>query len=208
MCGGGKALLPAAFVCDHMGRVSALFDLPPVAPEGFRYRDDFLSPAEEAELAAHLAELDFEPFQFRGYEARRRVHSFGYRYDFNAQKLEAADPIPDWLADVRARAEAFAGVAPGALQQLLINEYLPGAPIGWHRDRPQFEKVVGISVGAACIFRLRRRVRAGFERASLTLEPRSAYLISGVAREQWEHSIPPVEAHRYSVTFRSFRSSP
>jgi len=184
-----------------------LFEAPPPSglPEGFVYRRDFLTVEEEGAIAAKLAELPFEPFQFRGYEARRRVHSFGYRYDFNAQRLEEADPIPEWLAEVRVRAEAFAGVAPGALQQLLINEYLPGAPIGWHRDRPQFEKVVGISVGAPCVFRLRRRAGAGFERASLTVEPRSAYLISGVAREQWEHSIPPVEAHRYSITFRSFR---
>jgi alkylated DNA repair dioxygenase AlkB len=184
-----------------------LFEAPPPAglPEGFVYRRDFLSPEEERTIAAELARLPFEPFQFRGYEARRRVHSFGYRYDFNAQRLEEAEPIPDWLQAARARAEAFAGVEPGGLKQLLINEYLPGAPIGWHRDRPQFEKVVGVSVGAPCVFRLRRRVGSGFERTSLTLEPRSAYLISGVAREQWEHSIPPVEAHRYSVTFRSFR---
>ena len=187
-----------------------LFEAPPPSglPEGFVYRRDFLSGEEERAIAGELAKLPFEPFQFRGYEARRRVHSFGYRYDFNAQKLEAADPIPAWLQPVRERAEAFASVGPGALQQLLINEYLPGAPIGWHRDRPQFGKVVGISVGAPCIFRLRRRVGKGFERASLTLEPRSAYLISGAAREQWEHSIPPVDAHRYSITFRSFRSSP
>jgi alkylated DNA repair dioxygenase AlkB len=183
-----------------------LFEAPmPDLPEGFVYRGDFMSADEERAIAAELAKLPFEPFQFRGYEARRRVHSFGYRYDFNAQRLEEADPIPDWLQPMRERAEAFAGVAPGRLQQLLINEYLPGAPIGWHRDRPQFEKVVGISVGAPCVFRLRRRVGAGFERKSLTLEPRSAYLISGIAREQWEHSIPPVEQHRYSVTFRSFR---
>ena len=181
----------------------SLFEAPlPDLPEGFVYRRDFLSEAEEAAIAAELAKLPFEPFQFRGYEARRRVHSFGYRYDFNSQKLEEAEPIPDWLQPARERAEAF---ADARLEQLLINEYLPGAPIGWHRDRPQFEKVVGISVGAPCVFRLRRRVGSGFERRSLTLEPRSAYLISGVAREQWEHSIPPVEAHRYSVTFRSFR---
>jgi alkylated DNA repair dioxygenase AlkB len=180
---------------------------PPVPglPPGFVYQPDFLSPEEEAAIAARLAELPFEPFQFRGYEARRRVHSFGYRYDFNKGAVEGAEPIPDWLQAVRARAEAFAAVPAGGLQQLLINEYLPGAPIGWHRDRPQFDKVVGISVGAPCTFRLRRRDGARFERRSLTLSRRSAYLISGEARDQWEHSIPPVEQHRYSVTFRSFR---
>lgn len=184
-----------------------LFDAPPPdLPEGFAYRTDFLSPDEEGVIAAELARLPFEPFQFRGYEARRRVVSFGYRYDFNSARLEAAEPIPAWLQPARERAEAFAGVAPGGLQQLLINEYLPGAPIGWHRDRPQFERVVGISVLAPCVFRLRRRVGAGFERRSLTLAPRSVYLISGEAREQWEHSIPPVAEHRYSITFRSFRA--
>ncbi|WP_374473008.1 alpha-ketoglutarate-dependent dioxygenase AlkB [Phenylobacterium sp.] len=188
-----------------------LFDDAPAAPDlppGFAYRPAFLTPEEERAIAGELAELPFEPFQFRGFEARRRVCSFGYRYDFNRGVLEDAEPIPDWLQPVRARAEAFAGLAPGGLQQLLINEYLPGAPIGWHRDRPQFEKVVGISVGAPCVFRLRRRAGSGFARKSLTLEPRSAYLIAGEAREAWEHSIPPVAAHRYSVTFRSFRSGP
>ena len=179
----------------------------PDLPDGFVYRPGFLSPEEEQAIAAELAKLPFEPFQFRGYEARRRVVSFGYRYDFNSARLEAADPIPEWLKPARARAEALAGVAAGGLQQLLINEYLPGAPIGWHRDRPQFEKVVGISVLAPCVFRLRRRAGAGFERRSLKLAPRSAYVISGEAREQWEHSIPPVAEHRYSITFRSFRTT-
>ena len=183
----------------------ALFDVPPDLPAGFVYRPEFLSADEERTIAAELATLPFEPFQFRGYEARRRVVSFGWKYDFTRTKLEAAEPIPDFLADARARAEAFAGVAPGGLQQLLINEYLPGAPIGWHKDRPVFADVVGISVQAPCTFRLRRRTAGGFERKSITLEPRSAYLISGEAREAWEHSIPPVEQHRYSVTFRSFR---
>lgn len=183
----------------------ALFDAPPDLPEGFVYRPGFLTAEEERAIAGELAGLPFEPFQFRGYEARRRVVSFGWKYDFTRTRLEEAEPIPDFLAEVRARAEAFAGVGPGELKQLLINEYLPGAPIGWHKDRPVFEKVVGISVLAPCAFRLRRRTAEGFERRSLTLEPRSAYLISGPARESWEHSIPPVAQHRYSITFRSFR---
>ena len=188
-----------------MSRQLALFDAPPALPPGCVYRPDFLSADEEGAIAAELARLPFEPFQFRGYEARRRVVSFGWKYDFTRTKLEEAEPIPPFLLPAKARAEAFAGVAPGELKQLLINEYLPGAPIGWHRDRPVFEKVVGISIQAPCTFRLRRRSGAGFERASLILAPRSAYLISGEAREQWEHSIPPVDQHRYSVTFRSFR---
>jgi alkylated DNA repair dioxygenase AlkB len=174
-------------------------------PEGFVYRPDFLDAEEERQIVAHLAGVPFAPFVFRGVEARRRVFSFGWRYDFAVGRVEEAEPIPPWLTVVRDRAEAFAGLEPGALRQLLINEYLPGAPIGWHRDRAQFDKVVGISLLAPCLFRLRRREGTRFVRASLTLAPRSAYLISGDARERWEHSIPPVSAHRYSLTFRSFR---
>jgi alkylated DNA repair dioxygenase AlkB len=182
-----------------------LFEAPPVLPEGMAYRPEFITRAEEAGLLAWLASLPFEPFQFHGFEGRRRVVSFGWRYDFSRTQLEKADDLPAELAPLRARAEAFAGLAPGDLAQVLINEYREGAPIGWHRDRPVFDKVVGVSLGAACPFRLRRRTPDGFERTTLTLEPRSAYLLSGPARTQWEHSIPPVAAHRYSITFRSFR---
>jgi alkylated DNA repair dioxygenase AlkB len=190
-------------------RQPQLFEAPPAVqpwlPPGFGYRPEFLTPDEEARLAAWLATLPFEAFQFRGYEGKRRVVSFGWRYDFTHSQLDPADDMPDELLAVRARAAALAGLAPHDLQQCLLNEYLPGAPIGWHRDRPMFEKVVGISVLAPCTFRLRRRVGEGFERAAIELEPRSIYTIAGEARTQWEHSIPPVKAHRYSITFRNFR---
>jgi alkylated DNA repair dioxygenase AlkB len=188
-----------------MPRQPTLFDAPPALPPGMAYRPAFISRDEEAALLAWLAGLNFEPFQFHGFEGRRRVISFGWRYDFSRTKLEKADEVPGELAALQARAEAFAELPPGALQQVLINEYRQGAPIGWHRDRPVFDKVVGVSLGAACPFRLRRRTPGGFDRLTLTLEPCSAYLLSGPARSEWEHSIPPVLEHRYSVTFRSFR---
>lgn len=187
----------------------SLFELPleeAAAPDGFLYRPGFLTPDEEAALAAWLATLPFQPFQFRGYEGRRRVVSFGWKYDFTKSHLEKADDMPGELLAVRARAAELAGLAPDDLQQCLLNEYLPGAPIGWHRDRPIFEKVVGISLLAPCSFRFRRRLGDGFERRTLTLAPRSAYALTGPARTDWEHSIPPVAAHRYSITFRSFRA--
>jgi alkylated DNA repair dioxygenase AlkB len=175
-------------------------------PDGFAYQPAFLSAAEETELAVWLATLPFQPFQFRGYEGKRRVISFGWTYDFTRSHLEQADDMPAELLEVRARAAAFAGLAAEDLQQCLLNEYLPGAPIGWHRDRPIFEKVVGISLLAPATFRLRRRMGDGFERASLELAPRSIYRITGEARTAWEHSIPPVAKHRYSITFRNFRA--
>ena len=184
-----------------------LFDAPPPsAPEGFAYRPDFLTPGEEAALAERLAALPFEPFQFRGFEGARKVVSFGWRYDFNGGGLKRADPMPDWLAPFAARAAAFVGAPPGAIAHALLNMYAPGAGIGWHRDRPQFEDVVGISLLAPCRLRFRLREAGGFRRAQVEVQPRSAYLLRGPARRLWEHSIAPMAALRYSITFRTFRA--
>jgi alkylated DNA repair dioxygenase AlkB len=189
---------------------ASLFDLPPRGPpedlpEGMVYRPEFVDAEEERALLAWLATLPFKPFVFQGFEARRHVVSYGWRYDFSRSHLEKADGVPEALQPLRAKAAGLAGLEPQALQQVLINKYEPGAPIGWHRDRAVFAEVVGVSLGAPCSFRLRRRVGGGFERKSLILAPRSAYLLAGPARTEWEHSIPPVEALRYSVTFRNFR---
>lgn len=184
---------------------TSLFDLAPDLPEGMAYRPDFISSLEEQALADWLETLGFKPFLFQGYEGKRQVVSFGWQYDFSRSHLLKADDVPDELKPLRARAAELAGHRPEDLQQVLINKYEPGAPIGWHRDRPVFAEVVGISLLAPCPFRLRRRVGAGFERKTVTLAPRSAYLLAGPARTEWEHSIPPVEALRYSITFRNFR---
>lgn len=191
-----------------LARQPSLFDAASASdlPEGFVYQPEFLLADEEAQLAAWLATLPFQAFQFRGYEGKRRVVSFGWQYDFTRSHLLKADDMPAELLPVRARAAAFADLAPDDLQQCLLNEYLPGAPIGWHRDRPIFEKVLGISLLAPCNFRLRCRTGTSFERAAIELAPRSIYRITGEARRVWEHSIPPVKAHRYSITFRNFRA--
>jgi alkylated DNA repair dioxygenase AlkB len=191
----------------------SLFDAPPPAlppglPDGFAYAPDLISAEEEADLAARFAELPFKPFEFRGYLGNRRVVSFGWRYDFNQRTLQEAGDIPGFLRPLRDRAAAFAGLAPQELEHLLLTEYAPRAGIGWHRDRPEFEDVVGISLLAPCTFRFRRKAASGWERAAFTAEPRSAYLLRGAARSEWEHSIPPLDALRYSITLRSVRRSP
>jgi alkylated DNA repair dioxygenase AlkB len=133
------------------------------------------------------------------------VISFGWQYDFDARQLRKADDMPDFLRELREHAARFARMPAPALQHVLVMEYGPGAAIGWHRDKGVFGQVVGISLLSACTFRLRRAMESGWERVSLTAEPRSAYLLSGEAREEWEHSIPGVSQLRYSVTYRNLR---
>lgn len=182
-----------------------LFETASEYPAGLRYAPEFISRAEERRLIEHLQRLEFKPFDFHGFLGKRRVVSFGWRYDFNGGGLTKTDDIPDFLQPMRERAAAFAGLQPGDLQQVLLTEYQPGAPIGWHKDRSVFGEVVGISFLSACTFRFRRKAGAGWERSSLVLAPRSAYLLHGPARTDWEHSIPPVSELRYSITFRNFR---
>lgn len=183
-----------------------LWDRPPGLPEGFAYRPDLLSPAEETELLKRFGQLDFKPFEFHGYLGNRRVVSFGLHYDFAGGGVRTAHEIPAFLLPLREKAAGFAGLPADECEHVLVAEYPPGAGIGWHRDRPVFRDVIGVSFASACRFRLRRRHGTSWERAALFLEPRSAYLLRGAARWQWQHSIPPGERLRYSVTFRSLRS--
>jgi alkylated DNA repair dioxygenase AlkB len=179
----------------------------PSTPEGFRYRPDFLSPEEERDLVPQIQALAFEGFQFHGFVGKRRVVSFGWRYDFNDRRLQKADDMPPFLVPLRRRAAEFAGLPPSDFQHALVTEYAPGAGIGWHRDKAVFDEVVGVSLLSPCSFRFRRQQGDKWERAAVTLEPRSAYLLAGPSRTQWEHSIPEMETLRYSITFRNFRGN-
>lgn len=179
-----------------------LFAPAPLVP-GLRTAEDFFAPDEQADLAARIDAQALSPFQFHQWEGKRLTASFGYAYDFARGRVLEAPPLPDWLLPVRERAAAFAGVAAKEFVQALLIRYDPGAGIGWHRDRPQFGKVVGLSLGAAVTMRLRRRAGKGFERRALPLPPGSIYLLDGEVRREWEHSIAPVAATRRSITFRT-----
>jgi alkylated DNA repair dioxygenase AlkB len=182
-----------------------LFEPEPSMPEGFRHARELITPDQEHDLVAQFAELPFAAFEFREYVGKRRIVSYGSKYDFSRERLVSAEAVPDFLLPLRARAAAFAELDPSSMQQVLITEYAAGAAIGWHRDKAVFEKVVGVSFLSPCTLRLRRETSSGRERASRTLEPRSAYLLAGTSRTEWEHSIPPVNSLRYSVTFRTMR---
>jgi len=179
-----------------------LFD-DPAWPEGLRYADRLLDEEEEAALVARMADVPFQAFAFHGFEGKRRTHSYGWRYVFDGSGLQAGEPLPDWLFLLREKAARWAGLAPGRLEHALLTQYEPGAAIGWHRDRSVFGDVVGVSLLSPARLRFRRKAGARWERRAVALEPRSAYLLTGAARADWEHSIPPAEALRYSITFRT-----
>ena len=174
-------------------------------PLGFKYQAHLLSAHDEQLLVEQLAVLPLRAFEFRGYLGKRRVISFGWLYDFNKGTLRKADEIPSYLLPLRDSVGHFAGMAPSDLRQVLVTEYASGAGIGWHRDKPMFDQVVGISLLSPCLLRFRRRLGTAWERVSLTAEPCSVYLLQGPSRMEWEHSIPAVDSLRYSVTFRSFK---
>jgi alkylated DNA repair dioxygenase AlkB len=172
-------------------------------PEGFRYEEDIISEADEAALAKSLATLDLKPFEFHGHLGNRRVTSFGLRYDYARRTVKVTDGFPAFVADLRNKVAKFAGRTVGEFQQGGVNEYPPGAGIGWHKDKPQFGVIVGVSLLAPATMRFRRAEGKGWIRRSQRLEPRSVYILEGEARSEWEHSVSPVDALRYSLTFRT-----
>lgn len=192
-----------------MSRAQAsLFPL--VLPEGLTYRADFIDRNEERVLLEHIRELPLREAQYRQYTARRRTVNFGFSYDFQHHQANTAPPIPEFLAPLRVRAAQWVGVAAEEFVQALIAEYTPGTPLGWHRDVPDFELIVGISLGGNARIRFRpypwqpERRKDVF---ALELEPRSAYILRDTARWGWQHSIAPTKELRHSVTFRTARQS-
>jgi alkylated DNA repair dioxygenase AlkB len=181
--------------------MSLLLDAP-VIP-GLLYEDALIDAAEERALTERLGGIDLAPFRFHGWLGNRKTQSFGWRYDFEDASFAPAEPLPDWLDPLRRKAAAFAGIAPDAFVHVLLARYDPGAGIGWHRDRDVFEQVVGVSLATPATLRFRKRTPTGFSRARVELAPRSAYLLAGEARHEWEHSIAPGERLRFSITFRT-----
>jgi alkylated DNA repair dioxygenase AlkB len=185
----------------------ALFERSAPQPEGLRYAAGFVSPETEQRLISGIRDLPLQPFQFGQFEGKRRVASFGFRYDYDLRQLKRSEPIPAWLDGIVAKVETFGGPATG-IRQVLCTEYDVGVGIGWHRDKPHFDRIFGLSLGSACKFRFRRPAGKSWERVTLDAGPRSLYMMSGASRHVWEHSIPAVESLRWSITFRTMSNDP
>ena len=185
-----------------------LFALPAL-PSGMQYQPDFISREEEADLLAKITELPINHAKYRQFTAKRRIINYGGSYDFSRRQLVPAEEIAEFLHPLRERVARWVGVPPSQFTHALIAEYVTGTQLGWHRDVPNFEIVTGISRGNATRMRLRPypppKGRSK-ETISLTLEPRSAYILRDNARWNWQHSLPPTKSTRYSVTFRTRRA--
>jgi alkylated DNA repair dioxygenase AlkB len=187
-----------------MNMQDELFAPAPVVP-GLLLVEEAISPAEERAIAARIDAAPLTPFQFGQWEGKRLTMNYGSGYDYQRGSLAEAPPLPEWLENLRGKLAPLVGLDPDAAVQALLIRYDLGAGIGWHRDRPQYDKVIGLSLSAPARLRLRRRTQGGFERRAVELPPRSLYWLSGEVRQEWEHSIAPMEVVRRSVTFRTLR---
>ncbi len=182
-----------------------LFSVPVDGPAGFVYAPAFIGESEERTLLELIRELPFEAAQYKEWRARRRIVSFGGRYDYSQNELGAAPPIPPFLYPLRAQLARWAELPEERMQHATLAEYRPGTPLGWHRDVPEFEDVVGVSLLGHARMRFRPWPPAARQRATwkIDLEPRSAYQIRGAARWRWQHAVSPTRELRYSITFRT-----
>lgn len=186
-----------------MGRMRGVVE----RPEGLRYHEEVLDPAEEQRLVGQFERMDFHEVSMRGQVARRTVRHFGFEYGYESWQLVPGDPLPAELVPLRDRCAALAGLDPSALAQTLVTRYPAGSSIGWHRDAPVFGPVVvGVSLLSSCLLRFQRATGKDRQVFEQPLAARSGYVLAGAARSSWQHSIPPVADLRYSVTFRTLRA--
>jgi alkylated DNA repair dioxygenase AlkB len=173
-----------------------LFRVPVEGPPGFIYEPDFITPAEEKTLMAEFKKAPLKTFNFKGYESKRRGKSYTKERGF-----------PTKLRPILERVSKFLKIKLETIEHALISEYIPSTGIGWHRDQPPYDKIIGLSFGTAVPFRFRKlspiKDKKKWEHITITAEPRSLYVMAGESRSLWQHSIPPVPDWRYSLTMRT-----
>ena len=175
-------------------------------PEGLLYRQEFISPQEEAQLLQAIRVLPLEEAKYKSFRAKRRTVSFGFDYDFDTNQLGPAPDIPSFLCGLRDQVARLTGAAADQFQHALVTEYRPGTELGWHRDVGQFEIVVGVSLAGSCRMRFRPYPPQPRSKVfNLDLEPRSVYVLRDEIRWRWQHSVAATRQLRYSITFRTRR---
>lgn len=187
-----------------------LFPVDQVFPEGFSYYPDFISAEEETYLLDQIKKVELHAFVFQGFEAKRKVASFGYDYSFDNRQLTKGEKIPIVFQPLIEKVAGKISVPAQDFAELLIIEYPPGAVINWHRDAPPFDLISGISLLSDCTFKLRPHDKASQNRKStisFTAARRSLYTIDGPSRSEWQHSTAPVKERRFSITLRTLRKS-
>lgn len=190
--------------------MNSLFPITPVFPEGFYYYPQFLSLQEEQELTDAITKTELHPFIFQGFEAKRKVASYGFDYNFDHRKLSKGEKIPPVFQPLTHKIAHTFSLKTEDLAEMLLTEYPPGAVINWHRDAPPFDIIIGVSLLEDCLFKLRPHNKLHQTRTntiSFIVERRSLYIISGTARTDWQHAIAPVKSTRYSITFRTLRKA-
>ncbi|HYF70329.1 MAG TPA: alpha-ketoglutarate-dependent dioxygenase AlkB [Ohtaekwangia sp.] len=188
--------------------MNTLFPVKPLFPDGFEYNPDFLSQKEQDDLLQEITKYERHTFKFQGYEAKRKVASFGYDYSFEKNILSMGLPIPPSFDSLLEKVSNHLGIDKHDFAELLITEYPVSAVINWHRDAFPFDLIAGISLGTDCLFRLRPYDKTKQGRGSIISVPvraGSLYIMKGAARINWQHSIAPVKHIRYSITLRTLR---
>jgi alkylated DNA repair dioxygenase AlkB len=178
-------------------------------PAGFAYEPEFVTPDEEAALITVIQGLPLREAQYKQYTAKRRIVAYGGRYDFSSNELMRAGPIPDFLHPLRERIAQWTGIAVTEWNHALVAEYVAGTQLGWHRDVPEFETIVGVSLAGSCRMRLRPyppRKGRDPDALAFTIEPRSVYSMRDDARWRWQHALSPTKNLRYSITFRTMNA--
>jgi alkylated DNA repair dioxygenase AlkB len=188
--------------------VTELFPIILKLPEGFLYHENFLTVDEETSLLNIIKHFELRPMLFQGFEAKRKVASFGYDYSFDKKQLIKGKAIPSEFGFIVSKVASHLSVPTDVFVELLITEYPIGSVINWHRDAPPFDIIVGISLLSDCTFRLRPHAKERQTRKSTLSFPvkrRSLYRMSGIAREEWQHATSAVSEVRYSLTLRTLR---
>ena len=186
--------------------MDTLFPIEPITPPGFQYFDNFISKEEETALLQEISEIPRHTFMFQGYEAKRKVASFGHDWNFETRKLSKGKDVPPVFGPLIQKTADFLSLKTQDFAEVLLTEYPPDSVINWHRDAPPFDIIVGISLLSDCTFRFRPHDKEKQHRGatiSLPVKRRSLYVIQGEARTEWQHSILPVKEGRYSITLRT-----